>query len=118
MQPLPKEALTLSNTLRGNARPAASGDYCSASKPEATGKELIVQVAALREEVDARELSSKLNHENFQAFVGTLPVDSFYRVILGPFSDEASARVVLGKLKKAGYNSCIRRESIAERLGS
>jgi cell division septation protein DedD len=87
-------------------------------KAEAPGKKLIVQVAALTEEVDARELTSRLRHENFQAFVGTLPVDSFYRVMLGPFADQASARIVLGKLKKAGYNSFIRRESVAERLGS
>jgi cell division septation protein DedD len=77
-----------------------------------------VQVAALKEEVDARELTSRLRHENFQAFVGTLPVDSLYRVMLGPYADAASARIVIGKLKRAGFNSFIRRESGAERLGS
>jgi len=87
-------------------------------KAEAPSKELIVQVAALKEEVDARELTSRLQHENFQAFVGTLPIDSFYRVMLGPYPDETSARIVLGKLKKAGYDSFIRRESVAQRLGS
>ena len=88
------------------------------AKPEAHGKELIVQVAALKGEADARELTSRLRQENFQAFVGTLPSDSFYRVMLGPYTDEASARNVLSKLKKAGYDSFIRRESGAERLGS
>lgn len=87
-------------------------------KAGANGKELIVQVAALKEEVDARELSNTLRQENFEAFVGTLPVDSLYRVMLGPYTDEASARVVLGKLKRAGFNSFIRHESVSERLGS
>ena len=87
-------------------------------KPEARHTGLVVQVAALKEEGDARELTDQLRHKNFQAFVGTLPVDSFYRVMLGPYADEASARIVLGKLKRAGFNSFIRRESGAERLGS
>jgi len=83
-------------------------------KPAAQGAELVVQVAALKEEVEARKLTDRLRHENFQAFVGTLPADSFYRVMLGPYADESSARVVLGKLKKAGFDSFIRRESFAE----
>ena len=87
-------------------------------KPGASRTELVVQVAALKEEGDARELTDQLRQKNFQAFVGTLPVDSFYRVMLGPYADAASARIVLGKLKKAGFDSFIRRESVAERLGS
>jgi hypothetical protein len=86
-------------------------------KPKAAAK-LVVQVAAVKAEADARELTNTLRRENFEAFVGTLPVDSLYRVMLGPYADEASARTVLDKLKKAGFNSFIRRGSGAERLGS
>ena len=88
------------------------------AKPEARRTELVVQVAALKEEGDARELTDQLRQKNFQAFVGTLPVDSFYRVMLGPYADQASARAILDKLKKAGFDSFIRREPVAERLGS
>ena len=98
--------------------PQAQGTSVPLPKPEARRTELVVQVAALKEEGDARELTDQLRHKNFQAFVGTLPVDSFYRVMLGPYADAASARIVLGKLKKAGFDSFIRRESVAERLGS
>ena len=87
-------------------------------RPEVARTRLVVQVAALRAEGDARELTNRLRQENFQAFVGTLPEDSFYRVMLGPYTDEASARVVLGKLKRAGFDSFIRREPVAERVGS
>jgi cell division septation protein DedD len=87
-------------------------------KAEAPGRELIVQVAALKEEVDARKLADLLQHGNFQAFVGTLPADSLYRVMLGPYADAASARAVVGKLKTAGFSSFIRREPTAERLAS
>jgi len=87
-------------------------------KPKAPAGQLVVQVAAVKAEADARELTNTLRRENFEAFVGTLPVDSLYRVLLGPYADEASARTVLDKLKKAGFNSFIRRDSGAERLGS
>ena len=87
-------------------------------KPKASAAKLVVQVAAVKAEADARELTNTLRRENFEAFVGTLPVDSLYRVLLGPYTDEASARTVLDKLKKAGFNSFIRRGSGAERLGS
>lgn len=87
-------------------------------KTEASGRALVVQVAALKEEVEARKLTDKLRQENFEAFVGTHPVNSLYRVTLGPYPDEASARIVLGKLKRAGFDSFIRRESSAERQGT
>ena len=102
----------------GTAAPQARETTARVPKPELPDTELVVQVAALKEEVDAFELTSRLRHENFQAFVGTLPVDSLYRVMLGPYADAASARIVLVKLKRAGFNSFIRRESGAERLGS
>jgi hypothetical protein len=102
----------------GTPAPQAQQTPVRLPKPEARRKELVVQVAALKEEGDARELTDRLRQKNFQAFVGTLPVDSFYRVMLGPYADEASARIVLGKLKRAGFDSFIRRESVAERLGS
>ena len=102
----------------GTPAPQAQETPVRLPKPEGRRTELVVQVAALKEEGDARELTDQLRHKNFQAFVGTLPVDSYYRVMLGPYADEASARAVLGKLKKAGFDSFIRRESVAERLGS
>jgi cell division septation protein DedD len=110
--------ITTKETSTETPAPQGKENTARLPKTEAGGKELIVQVAALKDEADARELSDKLRHENFQAFVGTLPVDSFYRVMLGPYADEASARIVLGKLKKAGFDSFIRRGSVTERLGS
>ncbi len=100
--------------------PQARENVARTSKPGARGTELVVQVAALTEEAEARKLTDTLRQENFQAFVGTLSADSYYRVMMGPYPDEASARTVLGKLKKAGFNSFIRREpiAIADRLGS
>ena len=102
----------------GTATPQAQETTARLPKPEAPVTQLVVQVAAMKDEVDARKLTDRLRQENFQAFVSTLPVDSFYRVMLGPYADETSARIILGKLKRAGFDSFIRRESVAERLGS
>jgi cell division septation protein DedD len=90
----------------------------SAGKSRATGKKIFVQVAALTAEAEARELADQLQRENFPAFVRTLPDDSLNRVVLGPYADPASARAELGKLKKAGFDSFIRREPAAQWLGS
>ena len=105
------------NTL--NASPAQPPlPDASAGKSRASGKKIFVQVAALAEQTDAQELADQLRRENFRAFVRTLPDDSLNRVVLGPYADPASARAELGKLKKAGFDSFIRRESAAEWLGS
>lgn len=98
--------------------PRARETAARVPQSKAPAAKLVVQVAAVKTEADARELTNTLRRENFEAFVGTLPVDSLYRVMLGPYADEASARTVLDRLKKAGFNSFIRRDSGAERLGS
>jgi hypothetical protein len=83
----------------------------------AGSKELVVQVAAFAQEEEAQKLVEGLRHENFKAFVHTLPEDSLYRVTLGPYADAASARSSIAKLKKAGHDGFIRREVVLESLG-
>jgi cell division septation protein DedD len=122
-QPLPTSVSAAAGkdakgTSEGASAPQAQAAPVQLPKSGAAGAGLVVQVAALSQEVDARELTDKLRQENFQAFVGTLPVDSYYRVMLGPYADGASARTARDELKKAGFSSFIRRESAAERLGS
>jgi hypothetical protein len=95
--------------------PAANVPLPSAATP---GGKLVVQVAALTREMDARKLAESLRQENFQAFVGTLPVDKLYRVMTGPYANEPSARVAVAKLKKAGLDSFVRRESGVVLAGS
>jgi cell division septation protein DedD len=72
---------------------------------------LVVQVAALTHETDAQKLANTLRHKNFEAFVGTLPMDRLYRVMVGPYPNEESARVAVEELRKAGVDSFVRRQS-------
>jgi cell division septation protein DedD len=101
------------------AAAAVTEKKAPARKLQPSGTELIVQVAALSAQSDADEMVTKLKNANFQAVVRTLPVDSLYRVTLGPYSDEASAHAVIEKLKKAGFSSFLRREAVTvtDRLG-
>jgi hypothetical protein len=85
-----------------------------AAKLDVSGTELLVQVAALTDESGARDLAQTLRSENFPASVRVLPVDSLYRVVLGPFSDKVPALNARGKLHRAGFHAFIRREPAAE----
>jgi SPOR domain len=85
-----------------------------APKLNASGTELLVQVAALTDESGARDLAETLRRENFPAAVRVLPVDSLYRVVLGPYSDKGAALNERGKLHRAGFHAFIRREPAAE----
>jgi len=100
------------------APPPAKAVEPQIRKPAAGGTELVVQVAALAQEEDARKMAEDLRQENFKAFVRTLPGDSLYRVTLGPYPDPASARTSIAKLKKAGFSAFIRREPVSDSLGT
>jgi cell division septation protein DedD len=111
-QPASAASPVISNSKKSEP-PAAQAPAAnvSAPAPVAPGGKLVVQVAALTRETDARKLADSLRGKNFEAFVGTLPVDALYRVMVGPYANEASALVAVDKLKKAGIASFVRRES-------
>jgi cell division septation protein DedD len=95
-----------------------SAEAQAANPAAARGTQLIVQVAALEKEDDARTLAESLRQKNFKASVSTLPGDSLFRVTLGPYQDAASARSLVAKLKKAGIPAFIRRETVAGSQGT
>lgn len=84
----------------------------------AHGGDLVVQVAALTREADARDLADSLRQKSFQAFVHSIPSDPLYRVMLGPYASTAAARTAVDSLKKAGFDSFVRREPGIELSGS
>jgi cell division septation protein DedD len=86
--------------------------------PVSPSGKFVIQVAALTQETSAHMLVNSLQHKDFKAFVGTLPVDKLYRVMIGPYADEVSARLVMGELKKEGFDSFVRRESGVVLAGS
>lgn len=78
-----------------NATPAASNSY-------------ILQVAALRKASDALALSSHLQKKNFPAFVAPPGPDKYYRVQVGPYSDQKSADAARKGLEGAGFKAIVK----------
>jgi cell division septation protein DedD len=77
--------------------------------PQAAGGKFALQVAAMREEENAKQLEESLQSKNFAAFVSKRPGDHLYRVMVGPYPDNQSARLAQRALEKDGMKSIARR---------
>jgi cell division septation protein DedD len=91
---------TVSTSTRGkNGKPAGSaipaGSYT-------------LQVAALRRESDAMSLASHLQKKKFPAFVISPQGDKYYRVQVGPYSDQKSADAARKGLEGAGFKAIVK----------
>jgi cell division septation protein DedD len=75
----------------------------------AAGGKFALQVAAMREEENAKQLEESLQSKNFAAFVSKRPGDHLYRVMVGPYPDNQSARLAQSALEKDGMKSIARR---------
>jgi len=69
---------------------------------------IVLQVAALRRESDALAMADALQQKNFPSFVVTPTTDSFYRVQVGPYSDERAADSARAALDHAGFKAIIK----------
>jgi DedD protein len=69
---------------------------------------IVLQVAALRHESDALAMADALQQKNFPSFVVTPTTDSFYRVQVGPYSDEHAADSARAALDHAGFKAIIK----------
>ncbi|HXX70664.1 MAG TPA: SPOR domain-containing protein [Candidatus Acidoferrum sp.] len=70
---------------------------------------IVLQVAALRHEADALAMADALQQKNFPSFVVTPTTDSFYRVQVGPYSDERTAESARAALDHAGFKAILKR---------
>jgi DedD protein len=69
---------------------------------------IVLQVAALRRESDALAMADALQQKNFPSFVVTPTTDSFYRVQVGPYSDERAADSARAALDHAGFKAIVK----------
>jgi cell division septation protein DedD len=93
---------------------AANGKAGAVARPNvpllpAAGGKFALQVAAMREEENAKQLEESLQSKNFAAFVSKRPGDHLYRVMVGPYPDNQSARLAQSALEKDGMKSIARR---------
>jgi DedD protein len=95
------------------AAPAASAHTVPASArfqpPRMAKGSIVLQVAALRHESDALAMADVLQQKNFPSFVVTPTMDNFYRVQVGPYTDERAADSARAALDHAGFKAIIKR---------
>ena len=69
---------------------------------------LFLQVAALRNEADARAIASDLHKKKFPAFVATPQGDKYFRVQVGPYSDQKALAAAKKGLEGAGFKAIVK----------
>jgi len=95
------------NTARPPAPEASSAD-ATLRKPSLPSGAFIVQVGAFSHEANARKLAESLRQKNFPAFLSITSTNGVYRVLVGPYVDEESARLAESELAKSGFKPFIR----------
>jgi DedD protein len=112
--PAPVSASPNGNDLSASA-PAAP-PALAAPKPPAQFQpprmfkgSIVLQVAALTHESDALAMADALQQKKFPSFVTAPTTDNFYRVQIGPYSNEQAADTAKGALDRAGFKAIIKR---------
>lgn len=106
--PKPAAALPAAKAEKPAPAPAPAAPSASAPPPSAPApdKPLTVQVAAVKSEAEARQLSEKLRQRGFAAYVEPVVVPekgTWYRVRMGEFPSKEFARSTMERLQKDGF---------------
>lgn len=103
------------DTLRSAPPAARPVSTAVKTRPSKTGASSAIpagayslQVAALRRESDAVGLASHLKKKGFPAFVTAPQGDKYYRVQVGPYSDQKSADAARKGLEGAGFRAIVK----------
>ncbi len=68
----------------------------------------LLQVAALRTDSDATAVANDLRKKKFPAFVQTPQADKYYRVQVGPYTDQKAMQAAKKGLESAGFKAIIK----------
>jgi cell division septation protein DedD len=90
----PKPTTAVSRTITNGAS-APRGNY-------------MLQVAALTRQTDALALASNLQKKKFPSYVLPPRGDKYYRVQVGPYSDQKSAEAARKGLESAGFKAIVK----------
>jgi cell division septation protein DedD len=86
----------------------AGGSARSSNAPLIGGGAYTLQVAALKKETDALELAARLQKKRFPAFVLSQQKDKYYRVQVGPYTDQKAAEAARKGLEGAGFKAIVK----------
>ncbi len=70
---------------------------------------IVLQIAALSHQGDALAMADMLQEKHFPCFVVAPTSDKYYRVQVGPYSNERAAESGRAALEKAGFKAIIKR---------
>ena len=87
--------------------PARTAPVAVAAPTVAKGSYLL-QVAALRTDSDATAVANDLRKKKFPAFVQTPQADKYYRVQVGPYTDQKAMQAAKKGLESAGFKAIIK----------
>jgi len=90
------------------AAKSAGNSAKSMNAPLVPGGTYTLQVAAVRREADALELAARLQHKKFPAFVLSPRGDKYYRVQVGPYTDQKTADAARKGLEVAGFKAIVK----------
>src|SRR5882724_2295340 len=90
------------------AAKSAGNPAKSMNTPLVPGGTYTLQVAAVTKEADALELATRLQHKKFPAFVLSPRGDKYYRVQVGPYSDQKNADAARKGLESAGFKAIVK----------
>jgi len=95
--------------IKSTAAPKSAGNSAkSTNAPLVPGGTYTLQVAAVRREADALELATRLQHKKFPAFVLSPRGDKYYRVQVGPYTDQKNADAARKGLESAGFKAIVK----------
>jgi cell division protein FtsN len=113
LQPPQKTVATALPATKPAAAPSKSAVQPKQSVPAGTplvaNGAIMLQVAAVQREGDALALAQALQQKKFPAYVITPGTDKFYRVQVGPYSDNQTATNARHDLEANGFKSIIKR---------
>ena len=109
LKPAPVERTVAANArTEAPAKPANTSARTSANTSRMPRNSYSLQVAALSRESDAMALATNLQKKRFPAYVLSPHGDKFYRVQVGPYSDQKSADAARKGLESAGFKAIVK----------
>ena len=91
--------------LPASVKAPAKSVASSAAAPKGS---YVLQVAALRTDADALAVANDLRKKKFPAFVQAPQGDKYYRVQVGPYTDQKAVQVAKKGLESAGFKAIIK----------
>ena len=109
LRPVPvAKAVTAVAKNDSSAKPSNASSKTSSYAPLISGGAYSLQVAALTKESDAFDLATRLQKKKFPAYVLSPRADKYYRVQVGPYTDQKTADAAKKGLEGAGFKAIVK----------